>query len=184
MTDFLVGIGIEQIPHTEKSYLAHLIAVFRDLEAQGSGQDVCRAGMFHSIYGTEKFQGFTLPLERRGEVRDVDRRPGRGTRLPELCHGSGVVRPRPRPDGRALPDHRPHHRRGGLAGTATTSTTCAASTSSTGWSRSDARANGTIAGRPTAGWPSGWARRRRQTLNASTRKRPWKLPHGNKLASS
>ena len=25
--------------------------------------------MFHSIYGTEKFQGFTLPLERRDEVR-------------------------------------------------------------------------------------------------------------------
>jgi hypothetical protein len=69
MTDFLVGIGIEQIPHTEKSYLAHLIAVSRDLEAQGCPQDVCRAGMFHSIYGTEKFQGFTLPLERRDEVR-------------------------------------------------------------------------------------------------------------------
>ena len=27
--------------------------------------------MFHSIYGTEKFQGFTLPLERRQEVRDL-----------------------------------------------------------------------------------------------------------------
>jgi hypothetical protein len=25
--------------------------------------------MFHSIYGTEKFQGFALPLERRDEVR-------------------------------------------------------------------------------------------------------------------
>jgi hypothetical protein len=25
--------------------------------------------MFHSIYGTEKFQGFTLPLVRRDEVR-------------------------------------------------------------------------------------------------------------------
>ena len=25
--------------------------------------------MFHSIYGTEMFQGFTLPLERRDEVR-------------------------------------------------------------------------------------------------------------------
>ena len=25
--------------------------------------------MFHSIYGTEKFQGFTLPLERRHEIR-------------------------------------------------------------------------------------------------------------------
>jgi hypothetical protein len=69
LTDFLVGIGIEQIPHTEKSYLAHLIAVFRDLANQGYPQDVCRAGMFHSIYGTEKFQGFTLPLEHRGEVR-------------------------------------------------------------------------------------------------------------------
>jgi hypothetical protein len=71
MTDFLVGIGIEQVPHTHKSYLAHLIAVFRDLEALGCPQDVCRAGMFHSIYGTEKFQGFTLPLDRRGEVRAV-----------------------------------------------------------------------------------------------------------------
>jgi hypothetical protein len=69
LTDFLVGMGIEQVPHTHKSYLAHLIAVYRDLESLGYPQDVCRAGMFHSIYGTEKFQGFTLPLERRGEVR-------------------------------------------------------------------------------------------------------------------
>ena len=65
LTDFLVGIGVEQVPHTHKSYLAHLIAVFRSLESHGCPQDVCRAGMFHSIYGTEKFQGFTLPLERR-----------------------------------------------------------------------------------------------------------------------
>jgi len=69
MTDFLVGMGVAEIPHTNKSYLGHLIAVYRYLESQGSGTDVCRAGMFHSIYGTELFQGFTLPLERRGEVR-------------------------------------------------------------------------------------------------------------------
>jgi hypothetical protein len=69
LTDFLVGIGIDEIPHTHKSYLAHLIAVFRDLKSLGCPQDVCRAGMFHSIYGTEKFQGFTLPLNRRDEVR-------------------------------------------------------------------------------------------------------------------
>ena len=69
LTDFLVGMGIEQIPHTHKSYLAHLIAVYRDLESQGYPEDVCRAGMFHSIYGTEMFQGFTLPVERRGEIR-------------------------------------------------------------------------------------------------------------------
>ncbi len=71
MTDYLVGIGIDQVPHTHKSYLAHLIAVFRDLESHGCPPDVCRAGMFHSIYGTEKFQGFTLPLDRRDEVRTL-----------------------------------------------------------------------------------------------------------------
>jgi hypothetical protein len=71
LTDFLVGMGVEQVPHTHKSYLAHLIAVFRSLESQGYPGDVCRAGMFHSIYGTERFQGFTLPLERRHEVRGL-----------------------------------------------------------------------------------------------------------------
>src|SRR6185312_7855292 len=69
LTDFLLGAGIEQVPHTGKSYLAHLIAVYRILESQGYSEDVCRAGMFHSIYGTEKFQGFTLPVDRRAEVR-------------------------------------------------------------------------------------------------------------------
>src|SRR5437588_6921013 len=69
LTEFLVGMGVEQVPHTHKSYLAHLVAVHRSLEAQGCPEEVCRAGMFHSIYGTERFQGFTLPLERRPEVR-------------------------------------------------------------------------------------------------------------------
>ncbi len=69
LTDFLVGVGIEEIPHSEKSYLAHLIGVYKLLEAKGCPEDVCRAGMFHSIYGTELFQGFKLPLERRAEVR-------------------------------------------------------------------------------------------------------------------
>src|SRR5580693_798465 len=68
LTDFLVGMGVEQVPHTHKSYLAHLIAVYRDLAGQGCPDEVCRAGMFHSIYGTELFQGFKLPLERRTEV--------------------------------------------------------------------------------------------------------------------
>jgi hypothetical protein len=71
LTDFLVALGVEQVPHTQKSYLAHLIAVYRDLETQGFSEDVCRAGMFHSIYGTEIFQGFTLPLERRSEIRSL-----------------------------------------------------------------------------------------------------------------
>src|SRR5262245_29872954 len=69
LTDFLVGLGVEKIEHSDKSFLAHLIGVHRLLESQGFSEDVCRGGMFHSIYGTEMFQGFKLPLDRRPEVR-------------------------------------------------------------------------------------------------------------------
>lgn len=69
LTDFLVKLGIGELAHTEKSYLGHLVALYRDLGDWGCDEAVRRAGMFHSIYGTQKFQGFTLPLERRGEVR-------------------------------------------------------------------------------------------------------------------
>jgi hypothetical protein len=68
LTDFLVGLGTEQVSHTEKSYLAHLIGVYRYMEGHGCGEELCRAGMFHSIYGTELFQRFALPLERRADV--------------------------------------------------------------------------------------------------------------------
>jgi hypothetical protein len=71
MVDFLVAEGTDKVPHTQKSFLAHLIGVYRDLEAWGYGKHVCRAGLFHSIYGTEPFQEFKLSLERRGEVREL-----------------------------------------------------------------------------------------------------------------
>ena len=71
LTDFLVNLGIEKVAHTEKTYLGHLINVYRLMESEGCTEELCRAGMFHSIYGTEKFQGFKLPLERREEVRQL-----------------------------------------------------------------------------------------------------------------
>ncbi len=71
ITDFLVKLGIEKVPHTEKSYLAHLIAVHRDLRSWGCPEEVCLGGMFHSIYGTEMFQGFKVPLEQREELRQM-----------------------------------------------------------------------------------------------------------------
>ena len=68
LTEFLTQIGMQEIRHTEKTYLDHLVAVYKGLESWGFAQEVCAAGMFHSIYGTEMFRGFTLPLERRAEV--------------------------------------------------------------------------------------------------------------------
>lgn len=70
-TDFLVSVGIDKIGHTNKTYLAHLIAVYRFIQDRGGSDELCRAGMFHSIYGTERFQGFKLPLEDRDKVRQL-----------------------------------------------------------------------------------------------------------------
>jgi hypothetical protein len=71
LTNFLIELGIEQVPHSGKTYLAHLVNVHRLMETQGCAEEVCRAGMFHSIYGTAAFQGFMLPLEARAKVRGL-----------------------------------------------------------------------------------------------------------------
>ena len=68
LTDFLVELGLEQIAHTQKNYLAHLISVYKLMQSAGCDEELCRAGLLHSIYGTEKFQGFKLGLDRREEL--------------------------------------------------------------------------------------------------------------------
>jgi len=68
LTAFLKDLGIAEVAHTQKTYLAHLVSVPKLMERCGCSEDLCRAGMFHSIYGTEKFQGFKLTLDRRGEL--------------------------------------------------------------------------------------------------------------------
>jgi hypothetical protein len=71
LTNYLVRLGIDDVPHSGKSFLAHLIGVCKLMESVGCDAELCRAGIFHSIYGTELFQGFKLPLDRRAEVRDL-----------------------------------------------------------------------------------------------------------------
>ncbi|MEZ4868292.1 MAG: hypothetical protein R3C14_43590 [Caldilineaceae bacterium] len=69
LTDYLVALGTADIGHTEKTYLAHAIGVYTDMDAWGGSDDLCYAALFHSIYGTQQFQGFTLPLEKRPELQ-------------------------------------------------------------------------------------------------------------------
>src|SRR5215469_9654179 len=71
LTDFMLGLGTEEVAHTGKSYLAHNIGVHRYMKDRGCSEELCRAGLFHSIYGTELFQRFALPVERRPEVREL-----------------------------------------------------------------------------------------------------------------
>lgn len=69
LTEFFRTIGADEVSHSDKSFLAHAIGVYNDLKEWGCDEDLARVGIFHSIYGTELFQGFTLPLDRRDDVR-------------------------------------------------------------------------------------------------------------------
>src|SRR5262245_63726325 len=71
LTSFLADLGIDKVAHTKKNYLAHLIAVYHFMKNEGCTEELCRAGMFHSIYGTQQFQGFKLPVESRQQVREL-----------------------------------------------------------------------------------------------------------------
>ena len=71
MTDFFTEVGANGVEHSDKTYLAHAAGVYRDLQRWECDEDLCRAGLFHSIYGTEPFHWFRLPLNRRDEVRDL-----------------------------------------------------------------------------------------------------------------
>ncbi len=68
LTNYLVALGIDDVKHSDKGFLAHLIGVYQDLKVWGCDEAVCRAGLFHSIYGTESFKGFALPVQKRPEV--------------------------------------------------------------------------------------------------------------------
>ena len=71
MIQFLKDLGTDNIPHSGKPFMAHLISVFSDLKRWGADQDLCRAGLFHSIYGTQGFQRFSLPIEQRDQVKEL-----------------------------------------------------------------------------------------------------------------
>ena len=44
------------MPHLDaKTLLEHVVKVMRILEDAGVGAAVCRAGLFHSVYGSELF---------------------------------------------------------------------------------------------------------------------------------
>ena len=71
LTDYIIALGAADVGHTEKTYLAHAIGVHNDMKAWNGTPELCRAALFHSIYGTQGFQGFTLPLDRQPELQTL-----------------------------------------------------------------------------------------------------------------
>lgn len=62
----------EALPHTgATSFDDHLKGVQAVLRKWGSSEYICDAGLFHSIYGTEGFQGYKLSVTRRPAIRNL-----------------------------------------------------------------------------------------------------------------
>lgn len=59
----------ENIPHSQANFYIHCLNTYRLLKSQDRPQDVCLAGLFHSIYGTYLFDA-RLPVSRE-QVREL-----------------------------------------------------------------------------------------------------------------
>ncbi|MFL5449772.1 MAG: DUF6817 domain-containing protein [Gemmatimonadales bacterium] len=69
--ELLERFGAVSVEHPSGTLLEHLRGTYEQLDRWGCSKDLCRAGLYHSVYGTEKFQKRTVPLEARNEVRSA-----------------------------------------------------------------------------------------------------------------
>ena len=67
--DYMISIGADKIPHRDDNLLAHSTRVSGMLYSYGRSMDEVKAGLFHSIYGTE-FQMYKIHISRQ-EVQNV-----------------------------------------------------------------------------------------------------------------
>lgn len=63
------GAGI--IEHSGSTLLSHLLGTYNLLKVWGARPELCDAGLFHSIYGTESFEPVVIQAENRSSVQEV-----------------------------------------------------------------------------------------------------------------
>lgn len=67
---FLRGMGADANPHSNADLLEHLVGVAALLASWGARAALCRAGLFHSIYGTTAYAAACLPPTQRDALRE------------------------------------------------------------------------------------------------------------------
>jgi hypothetical protein len=70
-TKFLIEHNAIGSSHSNRSLLNHLSGTRVLLEAWGAPQEVCDAGLYHAVYGTESYSKSLLPPQLRNEVSAV-----------------------------------------------------------------------------------------------------------------
>ena len=68
---FLLEVGTKNQPHGHRTLYEHLIGTWKLLKEWGCSRDICNAGLFHSIYGTQVYLPSTIPIEDRKVVQNL-----------------------------------------------------------------------------------------------------------------
>ena len=71
LSQFLLEAGAAKRGHSGGTLYDHLMATAAILETWNAPDYVCKAGLFHSIYGTEYFKDAVLPVSERERVRTL-----------------------------------------------------------------------------------------------------------------
>jgi hypothetical protein len=69
--DLLRRYHADATPHSGRALIDHLAGVYRLLEAWNNAPEICRAGLFHSIYGTNIFTVRSASFDDRAHIRAV-----------------------------------------------------------------------------------------------------------------
>lgn len=71
LKNYLIAHGAAGTQHSGYTLWDHLAGVHRILEACDSEKEVCHAGLFHSVYGTQAFKTVTVDRRRRVEIQSL-----------------------------------------------------------------------------------------------------------------
>ncbi len=67
--DLLRQFHADETPHRGRHLIDHLVGCYSLLRAWGNPEPICRAGLFHSIYGTNIFSVRSAGFEQRARIR-------------------------------------------------------------------------------------------------------------------
>ena len=72
LVEYLKEIGCGEQQHSSnRSLLHHLVGVSKLLSERGSSDELCVAGLFHSIYGTARFRPKMVNIKDRYKIREL-----------------------------------------------------------------------------------------------------------------
>jgi len=69
--NYLLSLDAQNIPHSGKNFFDHCVNVYNILNNAGLAEDVCFAGLFHSIYGNDIFTAGKKLNVSRDEIKNI-----------------------------------------------------------------------------------------------------------------